>query len=76
MINEILELKYPDELHKGVVLFNCEWYDPTRPEGTHKDNHYKIIEINHNKRYENLIHLLPLKMQDKYIIYHTLEMQI
>ena len=37
---------------KWVTLFNCEWYDLTRPGGTHKHNHYKIIEINHAKRYE------------------------
>ena len=52
VINEIIELEYPSEPLKRVVLFACEWYNPTRPEGTHKHNHYKIIEINHTKRYE------------------------
>ena len=52
VVNEILELEYYGEPLKRVVLFNCEWYDPTRLGGTRKRNHYKIIEINHTKRYE------------------------
>ena len=50
VVNEILELEYPSEPIKRVVLFACEWYNPTRPRGIHKHNHYKIIEINHTKK--------------------------
>ena len=51
VIKEILELEYVDELMKTVVLFNCEWYDPTRPSRICKHNHYKITEVHHTKRY-------------------------
>ena len=51
MVNEILKLKYLSEPLKKVVLFNCEWYDPTHIGQIGKHNHYKIIEINHAKRY-------------------------
>ena len=52
MVNKVLELEYPNEPLKRVVLFACKWYDPTHPGGTCKHNHYKIIEINHTKRYK------------------------
>ena len=48
---EIVELEYAGEPIKRVVLFKCEWFDPTRPTGTRKHNQYNIIEINHTKRY-------------------------
>ena len=51
VVNEILELKYLGESVKRVVLSACKWYNPTRPRETRKYNHYKIIEINHTKRY-------------------------
>ena len=73
VVNEILKLEYPSEPLKRLVLFTCEWYDPTCPRGTRKHNHYKIININHTKRYGNLIHLSSPKMQDKFITYHIME---
>ena len=51
VVNEILELEYLGEPLKKVVLFNYEWYDPTRLRRTCKHNHYKIIKFNHTKRY-------------------------
>ena len=53
MINETLELEFPIEYLKRVVLFNCKWYNPTSPGGTYKYNAYKIIKINHTKIYKN-----------------------
>ena len=49
VVNEILEFKYLSELVKRVVLFACEWYNPTRHEGTRKYNYHKKIKINHTK---------------------------
>lgn len=49
VVTEILELEYVGD--NTVVLFNCEWYDPTPRVGTRKHNHYNIVEINHTKRY-------------------------
>ena len=45
VVNEIFKLEYPNKPLKRIVLFNCEWYDPIRPRGKCKHNHYKIIEI-------------------------------
>ena len=52
-LKEIIELEYANEPIKRVVLFKCEWFDPTRPTGTCKHNQYNIIEINHTKRYRD-----------------------
>ena len=52
MVNEILESEYLSEPLKKVVLFSCEWYDPTCSRGTRKYNYYKIIKINNTQRYE------------------------
>ena len=76
MVNEILKLEYPDKPLKRVVLFTCEYYDPTRLGGTRKHNHYKMIEITILKDMEILFHLSSPKMQDKFITYHTWKVQI
>ena len=52
VVNEIHKFEYLVEHLKRVVLFACEWYDPTCPGGARRHNHYKIIEINYTKRYE------------------------
>ena len=51
VLKEILEFECIGEPVKRVVLFYCEWYDPKRLNRTCKHNNYKIIEINHTKRY-------------------------
>ena len=51
MFKEILE--YIGEYLKKVVLSNYEGYDPRRPGRTCKHNHYKIVVINHTKKYES-----------------------
>ena len=51
VIKEILELEYVGEPMKTIVLFNCEWYNPTRSSRTLKHNHYKVTKVNHTKRY-------------------------
>jgi len=51
LLKEILELEYPSRPIKRVVVFYCDWYDPTRPRGTRTHKDYKIVEVNHSKRY-------------------------
>ena len=48
-------MEYVGEPMKMIVLFNCEWYDSTRPTITRKHNHYKIIEVNYTKIYDPFI---------------------
>ena len=52
VVNKILESEYLGKPLTRVVLFACKWYDLTYLGGTCKYNHYKIIVIDHTKRYE------------------------
>ncbi|KAL6523052.1 hypothetical protein OROMI_031400 [Orobanche minor] len=47
---EVVRLEYPGLPLKQVVLFNCEWFDPTST-GTKVDPYYKLLEINHKRRF-------------------------
>ncbi len=49
ILKEILELDFTGEPIKTVVLFLCEWYDPTPNIGTRTE--CGIIEIKHRGRY-------------------------
>ena len=42
-LEEIMELEYPALLIKRIVLFKCDWFDPTLNLGMkiHKD--YKLV---------------------------------
>ncbi|KAL6581941.1 hypothetical protein OROMI_005955 [Orobanche minor] len=47
---EVVRLEYPGLPIKQVVLFNCEWFDPTSTD-TKVDPYYKLVEINHKRRF-------------------------
>ncbi|XP_039135719.1 uncharacterized protein LOC120273141 [Dioscorea cayenensis subsp. rotundata] len=51
ILKEIIELEYPALLIKKVVLFKCDWFDPTPNVGkkVHKD--YNLVDINHKRRF-------------------------
>ncbi|KAL1321612.1 hypothetical protein AAHE18_14G139500 [Arachis hypogaea] len=53
VLEDILELEYTGSDYNRVVLFKCQWYDPSRPNGTRIHNDYKITEVNHSKRYRH-----------------------
>ncbi|XP_072087304.1 uncharacterized protein [Arachis hypogaea] len=53
LLEDILELEYTGDDSNRVVLFKCQWYDPSRPNGTRIHNDYKITEVNHSKRYRH-----------------------
>ena len=53
MLKKTCQLEYIGQVLKRVVLFYYEWYDPRHLGGTHKNNHLRIIEINHTKKYGN-----------------------
>ncbi|XP_072078840.1 uncharacterized protein [Arachis hypogaea] len=53
VLEDILELEYTGSDSNRVVLFKCQWYDPSRPNGTRIHNEYKITEVNHSKRYRH-----------------------
>ncbi|KAM3398451.1 putative protein isoform X3 [Capsicum galapagoense] len=51
-IKEIIEVEYRETPLKRTVLFKCEWFDPTMDVGVKKHNQYKLVDINHRRRYK------------------------
>lgn len=47
---EVVELSYFGMLDKKVVLFKCEWFDPS-PSGTSVHPQFKLVSVNHRRRY-------------------------
>ena len=50
---DIVELEYTGWPTKKLVLFKCEWFDPTPNQGTKIDKNYGIVEVKESKRYKN-----------------------
>ena len=50
-LEEIIQIEYPGLPLKRVVLFKCEWFDPTIGRGTKVNEQYGIIQIRNNRRY-------------------------
>ncbi|XP_052117681.1 uncharacterized protein LOC110281750 [Arachis duranensis] len=51
LLNEIIQVEYTGLPLKRVVLFKCEWFDPTIGKGTKVNKEYGIIQIRKNRRY-------------------------
>ncbi|XP_043807342.1 uncharacterized protein LOC122721981 [Manihot esculenta] len=55
---EVIRLEYPGLPIKRVVLFKCNWFDPTPNVGTKIHSKYKLIDVNHKRsfnRYEPFV---------------------
>ena len=70
---EILELEYPGYPFKQMVLFKCDWFDPSR-HGTRRHPNYSLVEVNQCRRfnrYEPFIYYEPfiLAMQCSLVPY-------
>jgi hypothetical protein len=55
---EVLRLEYPGLPIKRIVLFKCDWFDPTPNVGTKVHQQYKLVEVNHKgsfNRYEPFV---------------------
>ncbi|XP_072079067.1 uncharacterized protein [Arachis hypogaea] len=50
-LDEIIQVEYTGLPLKRVVLFKCEWFDPTIGKGTKVNKEYGIIQIRKNRRY-------------------------
>ncbi|XP_019197078.1 PREDICTED: uncharacterized protein LOC109190933 [Ipomoea nil] len=50
-LQEVVEVEYPQCSIKKVVLFKCEWFDPTPNIGSIFNSEYGIAEVHCNKRY-------------------------
>ena len=53
VLTDIVELEYTGWPTKKLVLFKCEWFDPTPNQGTKIDKNYGIVEVKESKRYKN-----------------------
>ncbi|KAM3250417.1 hypothetical protein P3L10_004486 [Capsicum annuum] len=51
-IKDIIQVEYRKAPLKQTVLFKCEWFDPTMDAGVKKHNQYKLVDINHRRRYK------------------------
>lgn len=49
-LKEVIEVEYPGWPIKRTVLFNCEWFNPTRNTGTKVHKEYNLVEVNHRRR--------------------------
>ena len=49
LLDEIIEIEYPDPLMMRVVLFKYTWFDPVKGMRVHAK--FNMIEINNKKRY-------------------------
>ena len=44
-------MEYPALPLKRVILFNCQWFDPTPSIGTRSHPEYKLVDVNHTRRF-------------------------
>ncbi|WMV08697.1 hypothetical protein MTR67_002082 [Solanum verrucosum] len=52
VIQEIIEVRYSGWPNKKIVLFRCEWFDPSH-KGTKVDHQHNIIEVKHTRKYKS-----------------------
>ena len=50
-LQEVVELEYLGWPIKRTVLFKCEWFDITPNVGTRIHKQYKLVDVNHTRRY-------------------------
>ncbi|XP_019241588.1 PREDICTED: uncharacterized protein LOC109221568 [Nicotiana attenuata] len=67
-IQEIIQLEYRKEPLKQTVLFKCEWFDPTVNVGVKEHNQYKLVDVNHRRRF-NKYEPFILAMQATQVCY-------
>ncbi|KAK6784178.1 hypothetical protein RDI58_017632 [Solanum bulbocastanum] len=52
VIHEIIEVRYSGWPKKKIVLFRCEWFDPSH-RGTKAYHQHNIIEVKHTRKYKS-----------------------
>jgi hypothetical protein len=50
VLKEIYEYSFTNDSKKKLVLFKCDWYDPS-PLGTKINEQFGLVEINQTRRY-------------------------
>nr|GLL16347.1 uncharacterized protein LOC109190339 [Ipomoea trifida] len=57
-LQEVVDVEYPNVPIKKVILFKCEWFDPTQNVGSRFNSEYGIAEVHCNKRYRKYDHFI------------------
>nr|GEX81959.1 hypothetical protein [Tanacetum cinerariifolium] len=52
ILAEIVQLEYPALPIKRVVLFRCDWFDPTPNVGMKVHKGYNLVDVNHKRRFD------------------------
>ena len=69
-LQEVVELEYTGWPIKRIVLFKCEWFDITPNVGTRIHKQYKLVDVNHTRRYAQDEQFV-LAMQAQQVYYCT-----
>ena len=48
---EVIELEFQALPIKRIILFKCDWYDPTLNSGTIIHPRYKLVDVHKRKRF-------------------------
>nr|GEW21217.1 hypothetical protein [Tanacetum cinerariifolium] len=51
ILAEIVQLEYPALPIKRVVLFRCDWFDPTPNVGMNVHKGYNLVDVKHKRRF-------------------------
>ncbi|XP_049390107.1 uncharacterized protein LOC125854565 [Solanum stenotomum] len=51
-IQEIIQVEYRRAPLKQVMLLKCEWFDPALNIGVKVHNQYKLVDVNHRRRFK------------------------
>ena len=51
-LTEVLELEYFGNPTNKLVLFRCEWFDPSPNVGTKVNNMYGLVDVKESRRYQ------------------------
>jgi hypothetical protein len=49
VLKEVIEVQFLDHPILSVVLFKCDWFDPTANRGTGVHPQYKLVDVNSKK---------------------------
>ena len=51
IVKEIIEVEFPQIPIQKTVLFKCDWFDSTTNRGVKVHPQYKLVDINHKRKY-------------------------
>jgi hypothetical protein len=58
VLKEVVELIFPGHPIISVVLFKCDWFDPTPNRGTRVHPYSKLVDVNRKRSYPKFDHFV------------------